>query len=66
VSWPSGQTVIVDEAYLEFGLTRAKDRVELTRSGANVVVFRTFGKIYGLAGMPIGYAVCTGKRLPLL
>jgi histidinol-phosphate aminotransferase len=31
--------------------------VELTRSGANVVVFRTFGKIYGLAGMPMGYAV---------
>jgi aspartate/methionine/tyrosine aminotransferase len=31
--------------------------VELTRSGANVVVFRTFGKICGLAGMPMGYAV---------
>ena len=34
-----------------------KTAVELTRSGTNVVVFRTFGKIYGLAGMPIGYAV---------
>jgi histidinol-phosphate aminotransferase len=31
--------------------------VDLTRSGADVVVFRTFGKIYGLAGMPMGYAV---------
>jgi len=36
--------------------------VELTRNGANVVVFRTFGKIYGLAGMPMGYAVAP-KRL---
>jgi histidinol-phosphate aminotransferase len=45
-------TVIVDEAYLEFEPDFAqKTAVELTRSGANVVVFRTFGKIYGLAGL---------------
>jgi histidinol-phosphate aminotransferase len=51
-------TVIVDEAYLEFEPDFAeKTAVELARSGANVVVFRTFGKIYGLAGMPMGYAV---------
>jgi histidinol-phosphate aminotransferase len=51
-------TVIVDEAYLEFEPDFAqKTAVELTRNGANVVVFRTFGKIYGLAGMSIGYAV---------
>jgi histidinol-phosphate aminotransferase len=51
-------TVIVDEAYLEFEPDFAqKTAVELTRSGANVIVFRTFGKIYGLAGMSIGYAV---------
>ena len=51
-------TVIVDEAYLEFEPDFAqKTAVELTRSGANVVVFRTFGKIYALAGLPMGYAV---------
>jgi histidinol-phosphate aminotransferase len=51
-------TVIVDEAYLEFEPDFAqRTAVELTRSGANVVVFRTFGKIYALAGMSIGYAV---------
>jgi histidinol-phosphate aminotransferase len=51
-------TVIVDEAYLEFEPDFAqKTAVDLTRSGANVVVFRTFGKVYGLAGMPMGYAV---------
>jgi histidinol-phosphate aminotransferase len=51
-------TVIVDEAYLEFEADYAqKTAVELTRGGANVIVFRTFGKIYGLAGMSIGYAV---------
>jgi len=51
-------TVIVDEAYLEFEPDFAeKTAVELTRSGANVIVFRTFGKIYALAGLPMGYAV---------
>jgi len=51
-------TVIVDEAYLEFEADFAQQTaVELTRSGADVVVFRTFGKIYALAGVPIGYAV---------
>ena len=55
--------VIVDEAYLEFEPDFAqKTAVELTRGGANVVVFRTFGKIYALAGMSIGYAVAP-KRL---
>src|SRR5258708_34471873 len=51
-------TVIVDEAYLEFEADFAQQTaVELTRSGAGVVVFRTFGKLYALAGGPIGYAV---------
>jgi histidinol-phosphate aminotransferase len=51
-------TVIVDEAYLEFEPEfEQKTAVELTRNGANVVVFRTFGKIYGLAGLPMGYAI---------
>jgi histidinol-phosphate aminotransferase len=50
--------VIVDEAYLEFEPDfEHKTAVELTRNGGNVVVFRTFAKIYGLAGLSIGYAV---------
>ncbi len=51
-------TVIVDEAYLEFEPDFAdRTAVPLTREGVNVVVFRTFAKIYGLAGLSIGYAV---------
>jgi len=51
-------TVIVDEAYLEFEPDFAQRSViDLTRAGENVVVFRTFAKIYGLAGLDIGYAV---------
>jgi len=50
--------VIVDEAYLEFAPDFAQRTVAgLVRADAQVVVFRTFSKIYGLAGMSIGYAL---------
>ncbi|HEY0327976.1 MAG TPA: histidinol-phosphate transaminase [Rhodopseudomonas sp.] len=50
--------VIVDEAYLDFlpdfdQLTAAG----LVRDGARVVVFRTFAKLHGLAGLCFGYAL---------
>lgn len=50
--------VIVDEAYLEFSDDYAKrTAVNLVRAGENVIVFRTFAKVHGLAGLPLGYAV---------
>ncbi len=50
--------VIVDEAYLEFEPDfDRRTAVGLTRAGENVVVFRTLGKIYALAGLSVGYAV---------
>ena len=49
--------VVVDEAYLEYDDLAARSAIRHVRSGANVLVFRTLAKIYGLAGMSIGYAV---------
>jgi len=50
--------VIVDEAYLEFVPDFTKRTVAgLVRDGADVAVFRTFSKIYGLAGLSIGYTL---------
>lgn len=50
--------VIVDEAYLEFTPDFGQRTVAgLVRDGANVAVFRTFSKIYGLAGLTIGYTL---------
>jgi histidinol-phosphate aminotransferase len=50
--------VIVDEAYLEFEPDfEERTAASLVREGANVVVFRTFAKIYGLAGLSVGYAI---------
>ena len=50
--------VIVDEAYLEYTNDfEGRSAVSLVRDGANVLVFRTFDKIHGLAGLPIGYVL---------
>ncbi|HTH55381.1 MAG TPA: histidinol-phosphate transaminase [Cyclobacteriaceae bacterium] len=50
--------VYSDEAYLEF-LEPAQQisMVELVKKDMNVVVSRTFSKVYGLAGLRIGYIV---------
>ncbi|MGX9428210.1 MULTISPECIES: pyridoxal phosphate-dependent aminotransferase [Bradyrhizobium] len=50
--------VIVDEAYLEFDSDFEKrTAMGLVRDGENVVVFRTFDKIFGLAGLGVGYGI---------
>ena len=50
--------VIVDEAYLEFADHFAQRTLaDLMRGGENVIVFRTFAKVYGLAGLDIGYGL---------
>jgi histidinol-phosphate aminotransferase len=48
----------MDEAYIEF-LDDAVDLVSLVRSGThrNLLLMRTFSKIYGLAGLRIGYGI---------
>jgi histidinol-phosphate aminotransferase len=50
--------VVVDEAYLEYADDFAeRTLVSRVRAGDNVVVFRTFSKIHGLAALPLGYAI---------
>jgi histidinol-phosphate aminotransferase len=50
--------VIVDEAYLEFAdFYPRRTLADVVRAGGNVIVFRTFAKAYGLAGLDIGYGL---------
>lgn len=50
--------VVIDEAYREFADPALGDPVtELLPGHRNVVVFRTFSKAYGLAGLRSGYAI---------
>ena len=51
-------TVFVDEAYLEYTDEFPKNSMtELIKKDKNIIVSRTFSKIYGMAGMRIGYGL---------
>jgi histidinol-phosphate aminotransferase len=57
---PPETVLLVDEAYNELtDNPRANSMIDLVKSGRNVIVSRTFSKIYGLAGLRIGYALST-------
>jgi len=59
---PDHVTVLVDEAYVEFQLDDDPEAtVDLRRQFPNLVLLRTFSKVYGLAGLRIGYALCSPK-----
>lgn len=59
-SVPDEVLVVVDEAYREFVTAEDGEGPAAIRRGHdNVVVLRTFSKIYGLAGLRTGYAVCS-------
>ncbi|HYB58723.1 MAG TPA: histidinol-phosphate transaminase [Candidatus Acidoferrales bacterium] len=46
--------ILLDEAYAEFA---SESHIELVNEFENLVVFRTFSKAFGLAGLRLGYAV---------
>jgi histidinol-phosphate aminotransferase len=55
---PESAVIVLDEAYYEYVERADYSRsVERVRQGRNLVVLRTFSKVYGLAGMRIGYGV---------
>jgi histidinol-phosphate aminotransferase len=63
---PSHVCVILDEAYCEFALNLGDTyaSVELLRRYPNLVVLRTFSKVYGLAGLRVGYGLCASEAFP--
>jgi histidinol-phosphate aminotransferase len=55
---PAHVHVLVDEALVHFEDVEPVDSVlRLTDAFANLTIFRTFSKIYGLSGLRAGYAV---------
>ncbi|GAB4482960.1 MAG: histidinol-phosphate transaminase [Thermodesulfovibrionales bacterium] len=53
--------VVVDEAYVEYvSDPDYADSMKHFRNGRNLLILRTFSKIYGLAGLRIGYGI--GRR----
>ncbi len=56
---PSSVLLALDEAYIEF-LDDPLDTVSYVKNGKeNLLLMRTFSKIYGLAGLRIGYGICS-------
>jgi histidinol-phosphate aminotransferase len=55
---PRHVAVILDEAYVEFSaLQDPGDSLDLVRRHPNLIVLRTFSKVYGLCGLRAGYAL---------
>jgi histidinol-phosphate aminotransferase len=54
---PPNTTLLVDEAYIHFGESpELASALPYVRRGKDVIVTRTFSKIYGMAGMRVGFA----------
>jgi len=64
---PDTALLVMDEAYVEY--MRREDRADVLSALAdrpNLISLRTFSKIYGLAGLRVGYAVANPELISLL
>jgi histidinol-phosphate aminotransferase len=53
---PKNSYVLVDEAYLHYATSpEISSALQYVKEGKNVIVTRTFSKIYGMAGLRVGY-----------
>ncbi len=52
---PKGSIVLVDEAYIHF--SDGTSAVDLVKADKDVILLRTFSKIYGMAGLRCGFAL---------
>lgn len=55
---PSNILIILDEAYYEYVNSKDYlDSIPLLKHKPNLIILRTFSKIYGLAGLRVGYGI---------
>ena len=59
--------VFFDEAYFEFVKEKDyPDTIELLKKYHNLVITRTFSKMYGLAGLRVGYGIANAEVISIL
>lgn len=65
---PSRAILVLDEAYYEYGsdLPDFPNSIDYIRAGANVIGLRTFSKMYGLAGLRVGYGIARPEIIRVL
>jgi histidinol-phosphate aminotransferase len=52
---PKDSVVLVDEAYIH--LSESPSALDLVKGGKDVIVLRTFSKVYGMAGLRCGFVI---------
>jgi len=52
---PKNSVVVVDEAYIHF--CDAPSAIDLVKADKDIIVMRTFSKLYGMAGLRCGFAI---------
>ncbi|MGL5742535.1 MAG: histidinol-phosphate transaminase [Legionella sp.] len=64
---PETTLLVIDEAYYEYAAAELQyNSIEWLDQHQNIVITRTFSKIYGLAGVRLGYAVAHPSIIELL
>jgi histidinol-phosphate aminotransferase len=61
---PQGSILLIDEAYIHF--SDVPSTMDLVKNGEDVIVLRTFSKLYGMAGLRCGYAAARPDLLAKL
>lgn len=54
---PKTTILVLDEAYCEYAFGNTQHSLDLLTKYHNLVILRTFSKVYGLAGLRLGYAI---------
>src|ERR1700726_4970562 len=62
---PENIVTVFDEAYFEF-LDHPPDSLQYVGDGRDIVVLRTFSKIYGLASLRVGYGIARRELIEVL
>ncbi len=62
---PRHVALFIDEAYCEFNMLDDPDTtLDLLKEHSNLVLLRTFSKVYGLCGLRVGFALCGSDAIP--
>jgi histidinol-phosphate aminotransferase len=61
---PAGSILLVDEAYIH--LSDEQHVLDQVAAGKDIIVLRTFSKIYGMAGIRAGFAIARPDLLEML
>ena len=61
---PKNTNVLVDEAYIHYATSpEISSSFRYVKEGKNVIVARTFSKIYGMAGLRVGYVAAPPEMI---